>query len=107
MKAQGYSTAHNIGSDVYDNTSNDGTLTLGSTMKVTRSGASHPVSAANRVSACHDDDEYVMVEECEHSGATYSQISEDEGDYYHHVSCSYCEGEDEVHTSNGTGYCSK
>ncbi len=82
----------------------EGTLTLGTTLSV-KSGGS-PVNSDSRVSTVRGQGPFIL-EQCEHSNATYSQISEDDGNYYHHVNCQYCEGEKEHHIKGADNKCTK
>ena len=79
----------------------EGTLTLGSTVSV-KSGGS-PVNSGSRVSTARGQGPSIL-EQCDHGSITgYT----DKNDYYHHINCSYCEGEDEHHIKGDGDACTK
>ncbi|MBR2228918.1 MAG: right-handed parallel beta-helix repeat-containing protein [Prevotella sp.] len=79
----------------------EGTLTLGTTVSV-KSGGS-PVNKGSRVSTVRGQGPSIL-EQCAHGSITgYT----DTNDYYHHINCSYCEGEDEHHIKGDGDACTK
>ena len=83
----------------------EGTLTLGSTLSVKPESGSC-VNSSSRVNTVRANGTYIL-QTCTHEGATYSQIDGNDGDYYHHIDCSYCEGENELHTKGDNDECTK
>ena len=88
------------------NRKSNGTLTLGSSLKVSLDGSKK--SSDQRVNTCQstpdDYDMVIMIEPCDHSGANYSIKNESQ----HKFTCSYCEGKEEDHDTKGqNGGCSK
>ena len=77
----------------------EGTLTLGTTISV-KSGGS-PVNKGSRVSTVRGQGPSIL-EQCAHGSITgYT----DTDDYYHHINCSYCKGEDEHHIKGDGDAC--
>ena len=79
------------------------TLELGETMMVSQNGSR--VGKDSRKSTCEsnpsESSDYVIIEPCNHSGASFS----DKNVYYHHLNCNYCEGYDEAHIKGSDGKC--
>ena len=79
------------------------TLEFGETMMVSQNGSR--VGKDSRKSTCESNpgtsSNYVIIEPCDHSGATFR----DKNDYYHHLNCSYCEGYDEAHIKGSDSTC--
>ena len=96
------SEAHAIGHGC--SVTNDGSLTLGSTIQVRGGGTDGGLVAKdNRVSYLKTKGTRTAMV-CDHSSIT-GYTSND--DYYHHINCQYCEGEDEHHVKGDGDKCTK
>ncbi len=83
--------------------SDNGSLTLGSTVCVKIGGSNGSlVGSGSRVSTLMHDGERTAMD-CSHSNPSYT----DKSDYYHNVNCSYCDGEEELHEIGSDNTCTK